>query len=66
MTCSSRIFSEIYDETFCPVVKFESARTVISLAVQHDLHQMDVTTAFLSGNLKEEACMKQPERFIII
>ena len=26
-----------YDETFCPVVRFESVRTVIALAVKHDL-----------------------------
>ena len=26
-----------YDETFCPVVRFESVRTVIMLAVQNGL-----------------------------
>ena len=37
-----------YDETFSPVVRFESLRTVVALAVQNGLklHQMDVTTAF--------------------
>ena len=54
-----------YDETFSPVVRFESLRTVISLAVQNGLklHQMDVTTAFLNGELDEEVYMKQPEGF---
>ena len=54
-----------YDETFCPVVRFESVRTVIALAVQNGLklHQMDVATAFLNGELKEEVYMKQPEGF---
>jgi hypothetical protein len=54
-----------YDETFSPVVRFESVRTVVSLAAQQGLklHQMDVTTAFLNGELEEEVYMKQPEGF---
>ena len=45
-----------YDETFSPIVRFESIRTVISLAAQHKLmvHHLDVATAFLNGELKEE------------
>ena len=40
-----------YDETFCPVVRFESVRTVIAMAANYDLklHQLDITTAFLNG-----------------
>ena len=55
-----------YDETFCPVVRFESLRTVIAFAVQNNLHlhQMDFMSAFLNGNLKEEVYMKQPEGFV--
>ena len=62
----SQKFGDEYDETFCPVVRFESVRTIIALAAQHGLklHQMDVTTAFLNGELKEEIYMKQPEGFI--
>ena len=55
-----------YDETFSPVVRFESLRTVIALAVQNNLYlqQMDFTSAFLNGNLEEEVYMKQPEGFV--
>lgn len=55
-----------YDETFSPVVRFESIRTVIALAANYALkvHQMDVKTAFLNGELKEEIFMKQPEGFV--
>ena len=53
-----------YDETFCPVVRSELVRTVIALAAHSELklHQMDVTTVFLNGTLKE-VYMKQPEGF---
>ena len=50
-----------YDETFSPVVRTESVRTVIALVTKNNLllHQMDVTTAFLNGILEEEVYMKQ-------
>lgn len=56
-----------YDETFSPVIRFESVRTLIALAAQQGLklHQMDVTAAFLNGKLDEEVYMKQPEGFVI-
>ena len=54
-----------YDETFSPVVRFESIRSIVGFAVQNDmmLHQMDVTSAFLNGDLQEEVYMDQPEGF---
>ena len=38
-----------YDETFSPVVRFESIRTVVALSVQRGLklHQIDVTIRLL-------------------
>ena len=62
----SQKFGLDYDETFCPVLRFESVRTVIALSVQHSLriHQMDVTAAFLNGDLQEEVFMSQPEGFV--
>ena len=47
----SQMFGIDYDETFCPVVRLESVRTLIDLSAQLglQLHQVDVTTAFLNG-----------------
>lgn len=55
-----------FDETFSPVVRFESIRTVLALAANNDLsvHQMDVSSAFLNGNLKENVFMSQPEGYV--
>ena len=59
-------FGSDYDETFCPVVRQESLRVLIALSVQYGLklHQVDVTTAFLNGNLEEEVYMTQPKGFV--
>ncbi len=52
-----------FKETFAPVAKFTSIRVVLALAaaMQMTVHQMDVRTAFLNGELDEEIYMKQPE-----
>ena len=54
------------EDTFSPVVRFESVRAVIALSVKYNLklYQMDVTTAFLNGELKEVVYMKQPEGYV--
>ena len=56
-----------YDETFSPVARFQSLQTLLALAVQDGLHihQMDITTAFLNGKLKEEVYMDQPKSFVV-
>ncbi len=55
-----------YDQTFSPVVRPESVRSVVALSNQLGLkvHQMDITTAFLNGGLQEEVYMKQPKGFV--
>ena len=49
-----------YDETFSQVVKFQSIQTLVALVAYCDLelHQMDVKTAFLNGELEEEIYLK--------
>eukprot|EP00253_Pinus_taeda_P029735 PITA_29735 len=45
-----------YEETFAPVARMETVRTVLSIAAQNKwkVYQMDVKSAFLNGVLKEE------------
>jgi hypothetical protein len=55
-----------YNETFAPVAKFTSIRYILALAALEDMeiHQMDVKTAFLNGELEEEIYMEQPQGFV--
>ncbi|CAM8967414.1 unnamed protein product [Rhodiola kirilowii] len=52
-----------YFDTFSPVTRITSIRMIIAIAALRNLeiHQMDVKTAFLNGDLKEEIYMEQPE-----
>jgi hypothetical protein len=56
-----------YTETFAPVVKFGSLRTIIAVAAMEDLEldSMDISSAFLNGDLEEEIFMTQPEGFAV-
>jgi transposase InsO family protein len=55
-----------YNETFAPVAKMNSIRLVLALAASHkwEVHQMDVKSAFLHGDLKEEIYMEQPPGYV--
>jgi hypothetical protein len=56
---------EDYEETFTPVARYTSIRSIISLATSMgwNLHQMDVKTTFLNGAIKEEVYIEQPQGF---
>ena len=54
-----------YNETFAPVARLDTIRTLIALAAQKGwkLFQLDVKSAFLNGVLDEEVYVEQPEGF---
>jgi hypothetical protein len=56
-----------YEETFAPIARYTSIRTIIALAakMKWKLHQMGVKTAFLNGVLEEEVYIEQPQGFEI-
>ena len=56
-----------YFDTYAPVARITTIRVLFALASLHNLyvHQMDVKTAFLNGDLDEEIYMEQPEGFVL-
>jgi hypothetical protein len=54
-----------YEETFSPVARYTSIRTIIALAakMKWKLHQIDVKTSFLNGVIEEEVYIEQPQGF---
>lgn len=66
----ARGFSQVqgldFNETFAPVAKFTTIRCIVALGAALDLemHQMDVKTAFLNGDLEEDIYMEQPSGFV--
>ena len=55
-----------YEETFSPVAMLKSICILLSIAaaLDYEIWQMDVKTAFLNGNLDERIYMAQPDGFV--
>jgi hypothetical protein len=56
-----------YEQTFSLVAQYTSIRMIISLAASMGwrLHQMDVMTTFLNGEIEEEVYIEHPDGFVI-
>ena len=54
-------------DTYAPVARITTIRLLVAFAtIYHlEIHQMDVKTAFLYGEIDEEVYMKQPEGFVL-
>src|SRR5579859_93922 len=54
-----------YVEVFAPTFRPASLRLVLAIAAIHDLHlhSLDISSAFLNGELEEEIYMNQPEGY---
>jgi len=61
----SQTYGLDYFDTYAPVAKLTTYRTIFALAAleQWEVHGMDVITAFLLGSLKEDIYMAQPKGF---
>lgn len=57
-----------YQESFAPIVRYDSLPVVVVIAASKDLEffQLDVKTAFLHSEIDEEIYTSQPEGYIAI
>ena len=56
-----------YDEVFAPVARMESVCLMLAVAAHQgwEVHHMDVKSAFLNGELKEEVYVVQPPGYVV-
>lgn len=65
MRGNKQVAGEDFGETFAPVAKLTTVRTLLEVAgaKNWEVHQMDVHNAFLHGDLEEEVYMQMPLGF---
>lgn len=54
------------DEVYAPVTRIEIIRLLLALSAKENwqVRHLDVKTAFLNGDIKEEVYVRQPEGFV--
>nr|GEZ07190.1 retrovirus-related Pol polyprotein from transposon TNT 1-94 [Tanacetum cinerariifolium] len=55
-----------FEESFAPVTRLEAIRIFLAYAAHKNMvvYQMDVKSAFLNGNMREEVYVSQPDGFV--
>ena len=58
---------EDFFDTYSPIARLTTIRALLSLAASYGpiVHQMDVKTTFLNGELDEDIYMDQPDGFVV-
>jgi hypothetical protein len=58
---------ENFFDTYSPVARLTTIHVLLSLAPSHGLlvHQMDIKTAFLNGELEEKIYVTQSDEFVV-
>ncbi|KAI1005464.1 hypothetical protein K3495_g2750 [Podosphaera aphanis] len=59
----SQVYGINYFDTYSPTLRMDSLRILLAIGAFYDweIHQIDVKTAYLEGDLEEEVYMKCPE-----
>ncbi|GKC37906.1 retrovirus-related pol polyprotein from transposon TNT 1-94 [Tanacetum coccineum] len=55
-----------FEDSFAPIARLEAIRIFLAFVAHMNMavYQMDVKTAFLNGNLREEVYVSQPDSFV--